>query len=237
MVRLLAPVHSIDTDDETFKCDYDSELGQFPTVDASEETPQINLEIVLAPLKTLEVCQIFEKIVYVKQTCPKSSFSPSQPILLYGFSMYGPFPNPNSASAFRMTMKIGNTRTNEIQILRVNVFDQKEKFHKFFLTNPMYVDEKDFVNIVSIKNNPQLKDYELGINKKLVDSTAFEMEAYKNFREATDKTNIREETCSGDGAIFVLSSDGGYFYGSDGVRFCVGNHFYQSLGSIYYEKV
>jgi len=50
------------------------------------------------------------------------------------------------------------------------VFDQKEKFYKFFLSQPMYVDQKDFVNIISVSNSPELAEFELGVSKKLYDS-------------------------------------------------------------------
>lgn len=237
-VRLYQAVHHcIDKQEQTLELQYSQDLAQFPTLEGKSETPQLNLEIMLAPLQTLEVCQLFQKIIYVKQNCPKSSFSPSEPILLYGFSLYGPFPNPVTASAFKFTFKVANTRTNEVQILRASVYDQKEKFYKFFLTNPMYVDSKDFVNIVCIENRKELNKFELGLNKKLIDPIKWYLEAYKDFREESAETEVSAIVCCGDGAVFVLSSENPYFYGSDGVRFCVGNHYYQSVGSIYYEKV
>ena len=232
-----APLAKELKDEQILNVKYSSKLGQFPSIDSKSEHPTLQLEIVLAPLQSLQVCQMFEKILYVKNPCPKSSFSPSEPILFYGFSLYGPFPNPLSASAFKFTVKIGNSRTNEVQILRANIYDQKEKFYKFFLTNPMYVDAKDFVNIVSIKNDEKLAKFETGLSKKLVDSTKWELEAFKDHQESSDKENIQAPCISGHGAAFVLSSDSMYFYGSDGVRFCLSNHYYQAVGSVYYEKV
>lgn len=134
-------------------------------------------------------------------------------------------------------MKVGNTRTNEVQKVRANIYDQKEKFYKFFLNNPMYVDSKDFVNIVCIKNDEKLDKFELGVSKKLIDSTEWHLEAFKNHDEQSDLEDMSELACSGEGAVFVLSSDNMYFYGSDGVRFCISNHYYQAVGSLYYEKV
>ena len=102
----------------------------------------------------------------------------------------------------------------------------------------MYVDSKDFVNIVSIKNDEdKLSRFELGMNKKLVDSTKWHLEAFKDFTEQSGEEEMKAVAQSGDGAVFVLSSDNQYFYGSDGVRFCISNHYYQSVGSVYYEKV
>ena len=101
----------------------------------------------------------------------------------------------------------------------------------------MYLDSKDFVSIVSIKNDSDLDEFELGFSKKLVDSTEWKLEAFKNFREKSKDEEIKSEASSGSGGVFVLSSDNMYFYGSDGVRFCISNHFYQSVGSIYYEKI
>lgn len=101
----------------------------------------------------------------------------------------------------------------------------------------MYLDSKDFVSIVSVKNDVEFDDFEIGFSKKLVDSTEWKLEAFKKFREKSMNEEILSEAYSGKGGVFVLSSDNMYFYGSDGVRFCISNHFYQSVGSIYYEKI
>ena len=231
------PVSYLQVEEKTLEVTFDSNINQFPTVNAKIEVPSIDLEIVLAPLKSLEVCQIFQKILYIQQTCPKSSFSPNEPILLYGFSLYGPFPNPSSCNSFRYTLRVTNNRTEETQLLRTFVYDQKEKFYKFFLNSPMYLDSKDFLSIVSIKNSEELENYELGFSKKLVDSSEWKLEAFKDFRETSEEVELKSEAASGQGGVFVLSSDNMYFYGSDGVRFCVSNHFYNSVGSVYYEKI
>lgn len=136
-----------------------------------------------------------------------------------------------------MTFKVGNSRTNEIQIVRANVFDQKERFYKFFLNQPMYVDQKDFVNIISVTNSQSLSQFELGISKKLYDSKQFKLQAYDEFKEDSDEKITKQEAASGSGGVFLMSSDNMYFHGSDGVRFCNANHYYQCVGSIYYEKI
>lgn len=230
-------IFKICEDDKVISVHYNSPIIRLPNVEAHPKKLKMDLEIVLAPLQSLQVCQLFEKIIYLRNTCPKSSFSPSEPILFHGFSLYGPFPNQNTPSAFAMTFKVGNSRTNEVQIVRANVFDQKEKFYKFFLSQPMYVDQKDFVNIISVSNSPELAEFELGVSKKLYDSKQFHLQAYDEFREQTDDSIIKSEAASGSGGVFLMSSDKMYFHGSDGVRFCNANHYYQCVGSIYYEKI
>ena len=90
----------------------------------------------------------------------------------------------------------------------------------------MYVDAKDFVNIISINNTAEISKHELGISKKLYDSKQFKLEAYDEFNEQSDFNIIRMEAASGDGGVFLMSSDVMYFHGSDGVRFCNANHYY-----------
>jgi hypothetical protein len=173
--------YSICEEEKTITIHSDSPILKLPNLENTPENIKLKFEVVLAPLQSLQVCQLFEKILYQRNTCPKSSFSPSEPILFHGFSLYGPFPNNDSPSAFKMTFKVGNSRTNEVQIIRANVFDQKEKFHKFFLNQPMYVDQKDFVNIISIQNSKDLSKFELGISKELYDSKYFKLQAYDEF--------------------------------------------------------
>lgn len=230
-------IYKICEDDKVISVHYNSPIIRLPNVETHPKKLKMDLEIVLAPLQSLQVCQLFEKIIYLRNTCPKSSFSPSEPILFHGFSLYGPFPNQNTPSAFAMTFKVGNSRTNEVQIVRANVFDQKEKFYKFFLSQPMYVDQKDFVNIISVSNSPALAEFELGVSKKLYDSKQFHLQAYDEFKEQSDDSIIKSEAASGSGGVFLMSSDKMYFHGSDGVRFCNANHYYQCVGSIYYEKI
>lgn len=230
-------IFKIDQEDKVIRVHYNSPIIRLPNVQKHARKLSMNLEIVLAPLQSLQVCQLFEKIIYLRNTCPKSSFSPSEPILLHGFSLYGPFPNANSPSAFRMTFKVGNSRTNEVQIVRANVFDQKERFYKFFLNHPMYVDQKDFVNIISIPNSTELSSFELGVSKKLYDSSQFKLQAYDEFAEQSEEKIAKTEAASGSGGVFLMSSDSMYFHGSDGVRFCNANHYYQCVGSVYYEKI
>lgn len=224
--KLDLPIYKISEEEKLICVHYNSPIIRLPNVKFENNKLSLNLEVILAPLQSLQVCQLFERIIYVRNSCPKASFSPSEPILLHGFSLYGPFPNAHSPSAFRLTFKVGNTRTAEVQIVRACLYDQKERFYKFFLNHPMYVDQKDFVNIISIANTTELNNHELGVAKKLYDSKQFKLEAYDEFKEHSDDKIIKSEAASGNGGVFLMSSDSMYFHGSDGVRFCNANHYF-----------
>jgi hypothetical protein len=65
MKYINGPVSKLIESDSTIEVHYDSNLNQFPSVDKKSATPSLDLEVVLAPLKTLEVCQLFQKILYI----------------------------------------------------------------------------------------------------------------------------------------------------------------------------
>ena len=234
---LKAPKYEEKSDQGILNVFYDSNLNQLLKISPNQVTPSINFDVVINSLQKLNTCQIFERIVYTKQSCPKGSFSPSNPIILHGFSMYGPFTNSHFPSFFNYNVKIHNTKNDEVQLVRCSVFDQKERYYKFFLNTPMYVDSGEFVDLISTENDKDLNKDQQGLSKKLVDSTNWTLESYKDYRVKSQEFNKKMEAQSGDGGVYVVSSDNMYFYGNDGVRFCIANHYYHSITSLYYEKV
>jgi len=135
---------SISEDNESFKIQSSSKLGQIP-----EFIKNPTIEITITRPTNLQVCQLYSKILYLKEEFPQLSLSPSSPILLTGFGLFGPFPNGKGVQAFDYTFSVKNIRTKEKRLLKAKIVDKDERVWKFFLDEEMFVDKGDFVHIVT----------------------------------------------------------------------------------------
>ena len=130
--------------EETFEIFEDAKIGNILSEFTSGSR---EFDCILIRPSEASTAQLFDKVLYKQSENPGCSFTCNKEIYLFGFGLYGPFPNSSGVSAFNYKLKIENSSTKESLEVEAKVEDQKEEIFKFFLERPLSIRKGDTVNI------------------------------------------------------------------------------------------